>query len=133
MRDEFKVVLRELEGSTHGGPRQHHLYDELRTMVENDPAMALDMIDQLPTSARSILVTAVSGLGRRVLRLVLDRLDIANIDQARDAAMILYIWAQRGLLSAHDLPAIVAASDIQLDPACQRILAATIRTLSADK
>lgn len=127
LREDFEDVLRQLEGSTHGGPRQHQLYETLRTMVDKDPIVALDMVGHLPTSARSILLMAVSGLGRRVLSQVRGRLGHDDLDRASDAAMILYIWSQRGLISAHDVPSIVAASDKHREAPFRRIIDAVTR------
>ena len=102
-------LVRELEGSTHGGPRHAMLFDSLKTVVQRDPTAALDAIESLPTSARSVLLMIISGLGRKMLPVVLDRLSHRNPEPRRDAAMILCIWAARGLLYGGDRDAIETA------------------------
>lgn len=113
-------LLRDIEGSTHGGPRQTMLYDSLRRIVEDDPAGALAMIAQTPTSARSVLLTAISGVGRRALPAVLSHLTGDPARHAMDAAMILVIWSRRGLLSVHDREDLQSAlSRLEDVPGCQ--------------
>jgi len=102
-------LLREIEGSTHGGPRHAALFESLKRNVAAEPAEALDVIERSPSSARSVLLMAVSGLGRRVLGDVLARLSHPNANQRSNAAMILCIWATRGLLSGADRDAIEQA------------------------
>ena len=105
-------LVRELEGSTHGGPRHAMLFDSLKTVVQQDPSAALNAIESLPTSARSVLLMIVSGLGRKMLPMILDRLGHANPEQRRNAAMVLCIWATRGLLYGGDREVIEAAHQV---------------------
>lgn len=102
-------LVRQLEGSTHGGPRHAMLFDSLKTEVGRDPSAALDAIEFLPTSARSVLLMVVSGLGRRMLPEILKRLTLQAPEPRRDAAMILCIWATRGLLYGGDRESIETA------------------------
>ncbi|KAA1260279.1 hypothetical protein LF1_28180 [Rubripirellula obstinata] len=107
--DRLADLVRELEGSTHGGPRHAMLFDSLKTVVQHDPRAALDAIETLPTSARSVLLMIVSGLGRQMLPMILDRLSQQDPEPRRDAAMVLCIWATRGLLYGGDRDAIQTA------------------------
>jgi hypothetical protein len=109
-------LVRQLEGSTHGGPRHAMLFDSLKTEVERDPTAALDAIESLPTSARSVLLMVVSGLGRRMLPKILERLAGRGRESRRDAAMILFIWATRGLLYGGDREAIQNALQSAVEP-----------------
>ncbi len=104
-------LLRELEGSTHGGPRHNALYESLKRLVDQRPMVAFDQIEHSPSSARSVLLMAVSGVGRRILESILDRMSHPSESTRRDAAMILCIWATRGLLSGADRPAIHRVRD----------------------
>lgn len=104
-------ILRELEGSTHGGPRQAILFDSLKTRVSQNPRAALDQIESLPTSARSVLLMVISGLGRAMLPEILHRLSHRSVENRRDAAMVLCIWATRGLLFGGDRIPIEKARD----------------------
>lgn len=104
-------ILRELEGSTHGGPRHAILFDSLKTRVAEDPVSALDQIESLPTSARSVLLMVISGFGRKMLPAILERLSGQSLESRRDAAMVLCIWATRGLLFGGDREAIEQARD----------------------
>ena len=119
-------LVRELEGSTHGGPRHAMLFDSLKTVVQRDPTAALDAIESLPTSARSVLLMIISGMGRKMLPVVLDRLSHQDSEPRRDAAMILCIWAARGLLFGGDREAIEAARQSigasQVDAATDRFI-----------
>jgi hypothetical protein len=102
-------LLRELEGSTHGGPRQIALFESLKRIVNDSPMWAFEQIERSPSSAKSMLLMAISGLGRRVLGEVLERLSDANPSHRQNAAMILCIWATRGLLCGADRESIEAA------------------------
>jgi len=105
-------ILRELEGSTHGGPRHAILFDSLKTRVAREPQAALDQIESLPSSARSVLLMVISGLGRVMLPEILDRLSHPSVENRRDAAMVLCIWATRGLLFGGDRKAIEQARNV---------------------
>lgn len=104
-------ILRELEGSTHGGPRHAILFESLKTRVAENPSGAMDQIESLPTSARSVLLMVISGLGRKMLPAILARLSGGSLENRRDAAMVLCIWATRGLLFGGDREAIEQARD----------------------
>lgn len=103
-------LLRDLEGSTHGGPKHAMVFESIRTVVHDDPESALDQIEDLPTSANSVLIMVVSGVGRPALPMVMQRLITENQSHRNQAAMILCIWATRGLLSGWDRPSIEQAS-----------------------
>jgi hypothetical protein len=107
-------LLRDLEGSTHGGPRHAMLFDSIRRVVAADPEAAFDQMDRGPSSSISVLLMTLSGLGRALLPTVLDRLSSTRPTQRQHAASILCIWATRGLLSGHDRPEIERAR-VQLE------------------
>jgi len=104
-------LLRELEGSTHGGPRHNALYESLKRLVDQRPMAAFDKIADSPGSAHSVLLMAISGVGRRILQPMLQRLSHPSAAIRSNAAMVLCIWATRGLLSGADRPAIDQARD----------------------
>ncbi|MEM9587795.1 MAG: hypothetical protein AAGA03_10990 [Planctomycetota bacterium] len=123
----------QLEGSTHGGPRHNWVFESIKTQVSQDPEGALDQIVRLPSSARSVLLMAVSGLGRRALPLVLARLASLDHQHQREAALLLCIWATRGLLCGADRESIASARDAisssERDPVAASILQSALARL----
>lgn len=99
-------LFRDLEGSTHGGPRHAMLFETIRDRVSRAPMAALNQLDEMPTSAKTVLLMVVSGLGRVMLPSILSRLSDSNPTRRRDAAMVLCIWGTRGLLFGGDRDAI---------------------------
>ena len=124
---DLSDLTRQLEGSTHGGPRHSMIYESIRRCVATDPGGAIDTLADLPAGSHGPVLMAVSGLGRSALSPVWDRLDDDADTIRRAAAMVVCIWGQRGLLNDGERADLSRRCEDEHDPATRSALAAAAR------
>ena len=97
-------LVRDLEGSTHGGPRHFQVFDSLKRVVASDPQQAIEAMRDAPASGRAPILTALTALGRRGWPALEFAMQSSQPIDRHHGSMILYGLAVRGLVSRRDEP-----------------------------
>ena len=100
----LETLVRELEGSTHGGPRHFQIFDSLKRVVASDPQRAIEAMRHTPASGRAPILTALTALGRRVWPALEFAMHSSWPIDRHNGSMILYGLAVRGMVSRQDDP-----------------------------